>query len=351
MESLFNPIYKQKINTFLETFFSEQQNLFTKNTWGVDVREKLLPFITQGKLLRGSLIFYLYEAYAGESSEDVVRVAAAMELLHSSLLIHDDIMDNDSTRRGNPTMFAQYQTLAKEKKFKNALHFGQSMGICVGDVGFFLAFQVLSTITDVALQQSLLPLFTQEMVTVGIAQMQDVYFGYTKNQIAEKDIEKVYITKTGRYTFSLPMMLGALLTKQNATTVQQLEKIGEDLGLIFQLKDDELSLFGSQKITGKPEGSDIRENKKTLYHFYLFEKASPDDQEKLSDIFGKKTLSAEELLYVRQLIKNLGIQKVINEKIQQLQKQSEASIMQLSLSEKSTKQLLQLIQYIAERKK
>src|SRR5437660_9447829 len=117
MESLFNPIYKQKISMFLEAFFAEQQKLLSRNTWELDVSKKLVPFITQGKLLRASLIFYLYESYTRETSEDVVRVAAAMELLHSSLLIHDDIMDKDHMRRGKPTIFAQYQTLAEEKGF------------------------------------------------------------------------------------------------------------------------------------------------------------------------------------------------------------------------------------------
>jgi geranylgeranyl diphosphate synthase type I len=349
---IFNPIYKQKISIFLEDFFSEkQEKLSLINTWGRDVSEKLVPFITQGKLLRGSLVLFVYETYAGEISEDALRVAAAIELLHSSLLIHDDIMDNDSIRRGQSTVFAQYQMLAEEKKFPNAVHFGQSMGICSGDIGFFFAFQLLSTITNTLIQQSLLHLCTQEMITVGLAQMQDVYFGYTKDLVAEKDIEKVYVTKTGRYTFSLPMMMGGLLAQQNETTIQKLEKLGENLGLIFQLKDDELSLFGNEEVTGKPEGSDIRENKKTVYRLYLFDKASADEKEKLEDIFGKSAITTDELLYVRQLIKTLDIQKMIDKKIQQLKIQAQSSITTLALPETATEYLLQLVTYISERKK
>lgn len=345
-----DPVYKHKLIDYITNFLTEKRQETTQvNTWSTDVIEKLLPFITEGKMIRGSLVLFIYEAYNQKLTDDAVKAAVAIELFHSSLLIHDDIMDNDTNRRGQQTVFAKYQTLGKQKNFAHTHHFGESMGICVGDIGFFLAFQLLSSIKNDQTRQSIIDVCMKEMVNVGLAQMQDVYAGYSKDTVTEADIEKVYIYKTGRYTFSLPMMLGALLAHQNKETIQTLEQLGEKLGFIFQLKDDELSLFGNQDITGKPEGSDIRENKKTLYRFYLFEKASPDQRRKLAKIFGRGIVIPDELLYIRSLIKNLGIQEIIDKRIQNLHHRAKKIIMTLDLHQNYKQQLLALLIYISER--
>src|SRR5258708_9868215 len=126
-------------------------------------------------MLRGSLVLFLSECYTGKITEDAVRIASAMELFHSSLLIHDDIMDNDTQRRGYQTIFAQYQSLGEKKKLLDPRHFGESMGICTGDISFFLAFQLLSSIGDSSIKQRIIDVYMNEMISVGLAQMQDVY--------------------------------------------------------------------------------------------------------------------------------------------------------------------------------
>lgn len=349
--TMLNPVYKQQIILFLEDFFAKKQDTFANiNEWGSDVSEKLFRFIVQGKMIRGSLVLFFHEVYQGEVTEDAIKVATAIELLHSSLLIHDDIMDNDSMRRGQQTIFAQYQSLAERENFLQARHFGESMGMSVGDIGFFLAMQLVGSIQH-ASRHNIIDLCMQELMQVGLAQMQDVYFGYRTDQVTEKEIEKVYLYKTGRYTFSLPMMLGAFLANQDKKNIHQLEALGEALGLLFQLKDDELSLFGSQAVTGKPEGSDIRENKKTFYRFYLFEKASSEEKQTLEMIFGNEHLTLEQFQYVKKCIADLHIQEMLDKKIQHLQQLAEESILSLEVSHENKKQLLQILTDITQRKK
>ncbi|HSW88465.1 MAG TPA: polyprenyl synthetase family protein [Candidatus Saccharimonadales bacterium] len=344
--SVFNPIYKQQISTFLKKFLDNKQEDFSKvNSWGSDINKNLSPFILQGKMIRGSLVLFIFEAYTGKITEEAIKIAAAIELFHSSLLIHDDIMDNDRIRRGNQTIFAQYQSLAENKKFSNVHHFGESMGICVGDIGFFLGFQLMSTIQN----QAISSLCMNEMIAVGLAQMQDVYSGYTNDDVTESDIEQVYLYKTGRYTFSLPMMMGALLAGQKDNS--NLEKLGEYIGLIFQHTDDALNLFGNEQITGKPEGSDIRENKKTLYRLYLYEKASGTEKQRLKTIFGNQEITSLDIAFVRERMQTLGIQEIMNEKMNMLQKQAKDHIIQLQISKEYQKALKQLIDQIIERQK
>ncbi|HSW96798.1 MAG TPA: polyprenyl synthetase family protein [Candidatus Saccharimonadales bacterium] len=344
--AVFNPVYKQQINNFLKKFFAQKQEEFSQvNNWGSDVSKKLSSFISQGKMIRGSLILFIHEAYTGKITEEAIKIAVAMELFHSSLLIHDDIMDNDTLRRGNQTIFAQYQSFAESKKCNNAHHFGESMGICVGDIGFFLGFQILSAIPNQAISR----LCMNEMISVGLAQMQDVYSGYTKDAVTQSDIEQVYLYKTGRYTFSLPMMMGALLAGQKDN--RNLERLGECLGIIFQHTDDALSLFGSEIVTGKPEGSDIRENKKTLYRLYLYEKVSDTEKQRLEMIFGNQEITSQDIAFVRKLMQTLGIQKIMDEKMHMLQKQAKDHIIQLQISKKYQEALEQVIGNIIERKK
>src|SRR5258708_2894344 len=145
--SLFDPKYKQQITVYLHTILEEKKDEFSNvNKWGSDVCEKLVAFIGEGKMIRGNLVLVLFEAYAGKITDDAIRIAAAIEFFHLSFLIHDDIMDNDIVRRGNPTIFAQYQSFGEHKKFPHPHHFGESMGISVGDIGFFLGFELLSSI-------------------------------------------------------------------------------------------------------------------------------------------------------------------------------------------------------------
>lgn len=341
---VFNPIYKQEITQFLTNLLKEKLADFSKvNTWGNDVTEKLVDFTSQGKMIRGSLVLFIYEVYAGKINAEAIKTAAALELFHSALLIHDDIMDNDRIRRGNPTIFAQYQTFAEEKQFSVAHHFGESMGISVGDIAFFLGFQLLNQVNN----REINALCMQEMTYVGLAQMQDVYHGYIQGNVTEEEIEKVYLYKTGRYTFSLPMMMGALLAGETETVL--LEKLGESAGLLFQYTDDKLSIFGQQKETGKIEGSDIREDKKTLYRHYLFQKTSGEDKKIVERLFGKKELHDEDIETIREMIRSLHIQDMMDEKIEKLQNQAKAYIIQLQLPENHKQSLTELVESLKER--
>ncbi len=255
MHTLFQT-YKTAIEHYLRTFFiKKQKELSSVNVWGSDVCKRYLTFALQGKMIRGCLIILGFEMFGKKATEDVVKAAAAMELFQSALLIHDDIMDHDTMRRGQRTIFAQY----------GVNHFGESMGMCAGDIGFFFAFELLA---DMSQQKyAILPLICRELVKVGVAQMQDVSVGNQKEIPSEADILNLYRYKTARYTFSLPLMVGAILAGQSEATINILEKLGEDLGIMFQLKDDELDFE-----------SDQREGKKTLLWLYQGNRSKVDDR-------------------------------------------------------------------------
>lgn len=212
--------YKREVDEFLDTFLSSKQKGFARvNPWGPDAIEKIRAIVSAGKTIRGSLVLLVHDILHGHVKNDALRVAAAYELIQTGLIIHDDIMDHDTLRRGKPTLHIQYKN--------------EALAMCVGDILFFLANELL----DQMPVQNISAKIFQE---VGIAQMQDVSFGLTKDIPTKKDIISLYIYKTARYTFSLPMMAGAILARADKKTIRHFEQLGESMGVLFQIQDDRL---------------------------------------------------------------------------------------------------------------
>ncbi|MCX7881808.1 MAG: polyprenyl synthetase family protein [Brevinematales bacterium] len=344
--------YRFKIKESLSEFFDHKvPHLYPVNRWGKDVIERLKEFSLSGKMIRGGLILFAEEMFRGSFSDNALTAAVSMELFQTGLLIHDDIMDQDTTRRGKTTIFYQYAELAKQMNVREFYHFGESMGICVGDIAFFLGFENLASLdTTPTLQNKIYQIFSREMSFVGLGQMQDVYYSITDQDLSENAILSIYLYKTSRYTFSLPLMIGALLGKANKHTLACLETIGENLGLIFQIKDDELGLFGDESVTGKPVGSDIQENKKTLYFWYLWKYTTPEEKAKLQTIFGSPTLTHEHLGYVHGLIEKYGIHENISQKQRALAQLVEEEISSLPVEETYKTSLREILTYNLQRR-
>jgi geranylgeranyl diphosphate synthase type I len=311
-----------EIEAYLEELFTIKKAEFGKiNKLGEDVCDRLRRFATEGKMIRGLLVSLGYALFNGDEEGQSVRrslieTGAAMELFQSALLIHDDIMDRDQKRRGLESIYHQYSRLPELKDSEDAYHFGESLGICAGDVSFFLGFEILSKL-DVRsdIYRSILSLASKEIGYVGVAQMQDVINGANRLPVSEDEILKLYMYKTGRYTFSLPLMVGGLLADVSQETVETLGRLGESLGIIFQLKDDELGIYGKPDVIGKPPGSDIREGKKTLFYGYLRKLASAEQNQQMDGIFGNRDIGAEEITFVQKLAEKLGVRELVDSKI------------------------------------
>lgn len=315
----------------------------------IDVFDTLENFSTKGKMIRGSLFLFSAETYGKKIDEKLLNIACSLELMHSALLIHDDIMDNDELRRGDKTVFAQYRDLAYKLKLKNPEHFGISMGIVVGDIALFIAEEV-ATYSDETYLKKLLHFYTKELRLVGIGQLLDYSFGAKDLEVESEDIRKMYINKSARYSFSLPLGLGAISAGVSNEQIKIIEKLGEKIGLIFQLIDDDIGMFGTEEEIGKSIGSDIRENKKTFMRSLLIENSDENTKKIINNIFGKNEISNEEIETVRTLIKKFGVKDKIYELIDGLYKESFELVKLLRIDDKYKKIYLQLLDYNLNRK-
>jgi geranylgeranyl diphosphate synthase type I len=277
------------------------------NRWHPDALARLKDITLKGKSIRGSLILLVEKLLTGEMSKSAKDVAVAMEVFQTSILAHDDFIDHDDKRRGTHSLPSQYKELAGKESLEPAEHVGNSLAICAGDIGFFLSYFLLNEVeTSPDIRQKIIRAVSGEYALIGMAEMEDIAFAANDAMPSADAVISMYTYKTARYTFSLPFMIGAILSHKDDAFVSQLSQLGEDIGVLFQIHDDELSLTGSQSKTGKVVGNDIRENKKTLHRILLEELSNPSQKETLHKLFGNPALALLDMSLVQQLLKDTG---------------------------------------------
>jgi geranylgeranyl diphosphate synthase, type I len=351
MPQLFNR-YKKIIDQHLIKFLHlKQKELAQVNTWSDDVFDRLCTFVSQGKSIRGSFILFTAEAYGKKISSDTINLAAAVELIHSGFLIHDDIIDQDRMRRGHASMYAQYEELGKKLHITKPFLYGQDLAVCAGDLTFFLAMNCVSSCSDDNILPIAMKKMSKEYQSVCLAQMQDTAFGFVNRIPTTDEVLSLYKYKTARYTFSLPFTLGGITANIPNTEILNLEKLGEQLGIIFQLRDDVLNLFGNPKFTGKPVGSDIREGKKTLAIVRLFTHASNIDRQKLQSIMKLNSRTSSDIAMVYKLMEKYQIQSYLESETHRLAIQAQNQIEKLSISTSYKKYMSDILKYVYERSK
>jgi len=244
MDPLFKT-YKSLIDAYLLKFLDgKKAALAAVNPYGPDMIERVKKMVVAGKTIRGSLVLLSFCFTNEKPTENAIKAAAAMELMQTALVIHDDIMDHDDMRRGIPAMHKQYES--------------ESLAMCVGDIVFFLTFELLGSIqTDEVTMGRMIRLVGREYEYVGVAQMGDV----SAKKRTKPETLALYTYKTARYTFALPLMLGATLAGPPAgeagTTkemLRYLESYGVAVGVLFQIQDDvldhEKNVFTKEDIAG-----------------------------------------------------------------------------------------------------
>jgi geranylgeranyl diphosphate synthase type I len=335
---------------FIEGFRVEASNI-TSSKWYFDAIDRISIFSTSGKMIRGGLILFTEEMFKGSYSKDGVYLAIATELLQSALLIHDDIMDKDMIRRGSKTIFFQYKEIGDKEGIEDSYHFGESMGVCVGDIALDMCFSAVGYLSNVKVISRIIKKFGLELSIVGGGQMEDVYLSSSNYIPTEEEVVSMYKMKTSRYSFSLPFSLGAILSEVDDSVIELLESFGDDLGIVFQIHDDEIGLFGNQEAIGKPVGSDIKENKKTLFFIYLMRLAKEEERRRLSGIFGNEKITKEDVETVLNLIEKYKVREMVLSKKEEFANKAREKIKLLPVEEKYKKHLFELVDYNLSRNK
>jgi geranylgeranyl diphosphate synthase type I len=226
--------------------------------------------ITGGKKIRPSLVLLSCEAVGG-SVDSALKTAAAVELIHTFSLIHDDIMDKDDMRRGKPSVHVKW---------------GEPMAILTGDTLFSKAFEtILETgIDGVTYERVVGALKTVVDSCTKICEGQAFDMCFEGNfEVTEVEYMNMIYMKTAAL-IAAASKAGAILGGGTPQQVEAFEEYGKLIGLAFQIQDDYLDVVSSEEDLGKPVGSDIVEGKMTLMVVNALSKASPEDKKELISI-------------------------------------------------------------------
>jgi geranylgeranyl diphosphate synthase type I len=320
----FLQISASEIDSELESFFAD---------WGKDVEHispRLLPFIDVlvdgcrgGKRIRGALVKLGYEMGQGKEGgvgQEILKVAAAVEIFQMAILCHDDIIDKSLLRRGKPSMYARL----------GGDYEGISKAICLGDIGYFLVFQIISKSGFPERQKNILmEVFSKMMLETTIGELLDFELTVKKevdDVVDSQEVINVYKYKTAHYTISGPLLIGAVLGGLKEEQIRGINIFGHNLGIAFQIQDDINDIFLERDKLGKDPGGDIKEGKQTLLYLYAREHTDGEGKKILDKYFGKSELSDVEIGKVKDVFQTSGALEYAKKQVEEYAKSARGAI-------------------------
>jgi geranylgeranyl diphosphate synthase type I len=245
--------------------------------------------VAGGKRLRPFFVLKSYSLLA-KNYEMIIPAAAAIEILHTFSLIHDDIMDQDSIRRNVPTVHTKWN---------------ESLAILAGD---FLLSQTFVFVEQAKISQDIKYRILLELgrASSNICEGQALDINFEgRDDVSTQEYLNMVELKTAAL-FETSAFIGGLCANASELQIEALREFGKKFGICFQIIDDILGLIGEEKTFGKPIGSDLRKGKKTYLLIYALEHLQKTDHDNLILILGKKRKTEEDILIGIDLIKKSG---------------------------------------------
>jgi geranylgeranyl pyrophosphate synthase len=255
--------------------------------------ESLEQQMAGGKRIRPQLVNEAYEGFGGTDRALATRVAIAFELLHTAFLIHDDVIDGDTVRRGMPTVAARFSQRGRAHGAdqRRSTEWGETAAVLAGDLALSLAHREIATLPVAEMQRSaLLDVLDRAVFVSAAGELADVV---TAGSPTAHPIDRVLATlehKTAVYSFECPLSAGAILAGARPESVDALARFGRLVGVAFQITDDILGVFGDPTVTGKSTTSDLRSGKQTALTAYA---ATTDAWKSISTRLGDPDLDDE----------------------------------------------------------
>jgi geranylgeranyl diphosphate synthase type II len=267
----------------------EPQRLYAPIKYGLEVG---------GKRIRPTLLMLTYNLYA-EDIERALMPAMAVEIFHNFTLLHDDIMDNASVRRGRPSVPAKW---------------GDNVAILSGDAMLILAYNYLQRTASDRLPK-IFEWFNKMAAEVCEGQQFDMDFE-TQQKVSVVDYMRMIELKTAALLAG-SAIIGAILAEASDSDCRNLYNFAREVGLAFQLQDDLLDSYGDERL-GKKIGGDILEGKKTILMIEAFSRANEEEREVLRTTHLRKDLSdAEKISIIKALYDSLGVPERVEQQISQ----------------------------------
>ncbi len=309
----------------------------------LDAIEQLV--MAGGKRLRPAFCHWAYVA-AGGSPDDamVVDAGAALELLHTFALVHDDIMDGSTRRRGMVTVHRRFEARHAAESWRGeARRFGEGVAILVGDLAFVYADLLLADAPRAAHD-----VFTELRLEVNVGQYLDL-LGTVQGEVGMEKARRICQYKSGSYTIERPLHLGAALQGRLDELGPALTAYGRPLGEAFQLRDDLLGAFGDTAVTGKPVGDDLREGKPTALYAFAVDAADGAAATLLAERFGSADITPAEVAELQAILEWTGARRQVECTIERRVDEALRSLETSGINAEAAARLAELAHFVAGR--
>ncbi|RBY77117.1 polyprenyl synthetase family protein [Geodermatophilus sp. TF02-6] len=293
--------------------------------------DTLLPVVDEvraladgGKRLRPLFAYWGWRGVLGDHQEDgpaeddaaVLRAVAALEFVHTSALVHDDVMDGALTRRGRPATHVGFAARHGDGRLAgDGDAFGVGAAILVGDLALVWSDELLrhSGLSPAALMRAR-GVWDTMRTEVTAGQYLDLLRAAGGLPGAQGALT-VARYKSAGYTVQRPLQLGAAIAGAGERAADVYTGIGLPLGEAFQLRDDVLGVFGDPSVTGKSADDDLREGKQTLLIALAEQAADAEGRRLLAEVLGNPDAGSEDLDALRDLIERTGARVRVEERI------------------------------------
>ncbi|MGA9840378.1 MAG: polyprenyl synthetase family protein [Thermoplasmata archaeon] len=273
-----------------------------------------------GKRFRAILLLAGYHIATNRAPRPVLGAAAALEHFQSWMLIHDDIIDHSEERRGGPTVHrSMANTHRRERREGSSEEYGMGIGITLGDLEEpFTVEAILSTPVPPAARLAALGEYVRMTRLTAYGQLLDIRNGtLDAASVTEEDVLNVHRLKSAVYTVASPLQIGALLGGMRPARLADVDAIGTDLGIAFQLRDDVLGAGFDADESGKSL-NDLTEGKRTLLVVRAWAESNEADRARLARVLGNPNATPEDVDRAREVIRATGSLAYSEERISQL---------------------------------
>ena len=317
-----------------------------------DLAEPLMLLRTNilsgGKRLRPAFCHWAFVGAGGDSEDPlIVDAGAALELLHSCAILHDDVMDASRVRHGTETVHYAHEARHRRASWSGeARRFGDGVAMLLGDLAFVYADLLLAGTNDEVAE-----VFTELRLEVNLGQYLDLV-GTARRDSDLDTARRISLYKSGKYTVERPLHLGAALADRlngSDGLADALSGYGLAVGEAFQLRDDLLGAFGDPSVTGKPVGEDFREGKPTPLYALAVSHAAAGDLRSLEALYGTPDLSDDQIAALRDLLTRTGARSAVEERIRTLVEEGVAALEGAGLAADASQELEALARFVAER--
>jgi geranylgeranyl diphosphate synthase type II len=258
-----------------------------------------------GKRFRPRMVLTAYTGLGGTDVHAAVHVAAAYELLHTALVVHDDVIDRDWSRRGQPNVAGSFRDTGTTGglPLPIAEHRGMSAAVIAGDLALSGAPRFIeSSGVEGDRRARLLDLLDDAVFASAAGEMADVDLTHGVMPTVD-EVLAMERAKTSVYSFEAPLQSGAVLAGADESVVVALGAFGREIGIAYQVVDDLLGVFGDEAATGKTAIGDLREGKRTMLIAYA---ATTDCWAELGPYLGDPDLTEERAAEMRRLLVHCG---------------------------------------------